>query len=109
MPQTHKVLGQSNPSSATLTTLYTVPSGTQAIASTLTNCNQSSTAGTFRLPVRPGGASIVASHYIAFDSAVAGNDAVFLTLGLSLNAGDVVSVQASSASQSFNLYGVEIT
>ncbi len=30
MPTTYKVLGQSNPSATTLTTLYTVPSATQA-------------------------------------------------------------------------------
>ena len=68
MPQTHKVLGQSNPAATTLTTLYTVPSSTSVIASTLAICNQSSSAGTFRVAVRPAGASVAASHYIAFDA-----------------------------------------
>ncbi len=36
MAETRKVLGQSNPSATTNTTLYTVPSATQAVASTLT-------------------------------------------------------------------------
>jgi hypothetical protein len=109
MPQAHKVLGQSNPSAATLATLYTVPSATQSVASTLAICNQAASAGSFRIAVRPAGASVAAQHYIAYDAPIAGNDTVFLTLGVSLATTDVVSVYASSASQSFSLFGVEIT
>lgn len=109
MPQTHKVLGQSNPSATTLTTLYTVPSSTQSIASTLSVCNQASTSATFRIAVRPAGATAAALHYVVYDAAIAGNDSAFLTIGVSLAATDVVSVYASTANLSFNLYGVEIT
>jgi hypothetical protein len=35
MPTTYKVLGQSNPAATTATTLYTVPSATQAVVSTV--------------------------------------------------------------------------
>lgn len=109
MPQTHKVLGQSNPASATLTTLYTVPSATQAIASTLTICNLAATAATYRVAVRPSGASIANQHYLAYDATVGANDTVVRTLGLTAGATDVVSVQASTANVAFSLYGVEIT
>ena len=44
---TYKVLGQSNPSATTATTLYTVPAATQTIVSTITVCNQAASAGTY--------------------------------------------------------------
>lgn len=109
MPNAYKVLGQSNPSATTLTTLYTVPSATSAVVSTICICNQAASAGTFRVAIRPAGATAAAQHYIAYDSAIAANDTVFLTLGVSLATTDVISVYASSASQSFSAFGSEIT
>lgn len=109
MPQTHKVLGQSNPSATTLTTLYTGPSATQAIASTISICNTAASAATYRIAVRPAGASIATQHYLAYDATVGANDTVVLTLGLTLAATDVVSVYGSTANLAFGLYGVEIT
>ena len=109
MPQAHKVLGQSNPASQTLTTLYTAPASTQAIGSTLSVCNLAATAATYRVAVRSAGASIANSQYLVYDSTVGANDTVVLTLGLTLAATDVVSVYASSASVAFSLFGVEIT
>lgn len=109
MPQAHKVLGQSNPAATTLTSLYTAPASTQAVASTLTICNQGATLATFRVAVRPAGATVAAQHYIVFDSAVAAYDTVFLTVGVAVAATDVVSVFASTSSVSFSLFGVEIT
>ena len=109
MPQTHKVFGQSNPAATTLTTLYTVPASTQAVVSTITICNTASSATTYRIAVRPGGASIATSQYLAYDAALPANDTATLTLGLTLAATDVISVYAASASVAFSAYGVEIT
>ena len=102
-----KVLGQSNPSATTATTLYTVPSAKAAVISTLVVCNQSATAATYRVAVRPAGASLAAQHYIAYDVAVAGNDSTALTLGITLATTDVVTVYASSATLSFSAFGDE--
>lgn len=109
MPAAYKVLGQSNPSATTDTTLYTVPASTSAVCSTLSVCNLSSTAATYRVAVRPAGATLANSHYLAFDASVAGNDSVLLTLGISLAATDVVTVRASTANVAFSLFGSEIT
>jgi hypothetical protein len=108
MPQTHKVLGQSNPSATTLTTLYTVPSSTQAIASTLSVANLG-VSTTFRVAVRPAGATIANQHYLVYDASVNANDSFYLTLGISLAATDVVSVYAGTANLAFSLFGVEVT
>lgn len=109
MPQAHKVLGQSNPTATTLTTLYTVASSTNVIVSTISICNQAAASATYRIAIRPAGATATAVHYLVFDSVIPANDTITLTLGLTLAATDVISVYASSATVSFHAYGVEIT
>ena len=108
MANVYKVLGQSNPAATTLTTLYTVPAATSAVASTLTVCNIG-VSTTVRVAVRPAGAGIANQHYILYDAALSANDTLFFTIGLSLATTDVVSVYAGTANVSFNLYGTEIT
>jgi glucose-6-phosphate dehydrogenase assembly protein OpcA len=109
MADVYKVLGQSDPTAATLTTIYTVPAATSAIVSTITVCNRSATPTTFRIAIRPAGAAIANQHYIAFDVAIGANEAMSFTLGVTLATTDVVSVFATLATLSFNVYGVEKT
>ena len=109
MARANKVLGQSSPAAAALTTLYTVPAGAQAVCSTLVVCNTTAAAMTYRVAVRPAGESIVTKHYITYDSSVAANDSVLLTLGMTLATTDVVSVYASAVNAAFTLFGAEIT
>lgn len=104
----YKVLGQSNPAATTATTLYTVPAATSAVCSTIMICNQAATAGSFRIAVRPAGATLAARHYIAYDTSIPANDVLTMTIGLTLATTDVVTVYASSANVSFNLFGSEI-
>ena len=104
----YRVLGQDAPAANTPDDLYTVPGATQAIASTLVACNRGSTNATIRVAVRPSGASIINQHYIVYDATVNANDSLFLTVGLSLNTTDVVTVTASTANVSFSLFGSEI-
>ena len=108
MATTYKVLGQSNPSATTATTLYTVPSATQAVVSTIVICNQTSSAATFRISVRPAGASQTAAMYLAYDVTVGASDSTALTLGITLGATDVITVYGSTATLSFTAFGSEI-
>lgn len=108
MATTYKVLGQSNPSATTLTTLYTVPSATQAVVSSIVIANLTSSAATFRIAVRPAGASIANSQYIAYDITLGASDSTCLTLGITLGATDVISVYGSTANIAFSAYGSEI-
>ena len=108
MATTYKVLGQSNPSATTLTTLYTVPSATQAVVSSIVIANLAASSATFRIAVRPAGASIANSQYIAYDITVGASDSTVLTLGLTLGATDVLSVYASTSTVTFSAYGSEI-
>ena len=108
MAATYKVLGQVNPSATTATTAYTVPSATETVISTITIANLGSAPATYRIAVRPNGATLENKHYIVFDSGVAPQSTDTLTIGMTLDAADVVTVFASSATMAFNLFGSEI-
>lgn len=101
-----KVLGQANPPATTATDLYTVPAGKSAVTSTLWVCNQGASC-TYRIAVRPAGASLTAAHYLIKDLALPGNSSDPITTGITLAAGDVVTVYASTANVSFGLCGDE--
>ena len=107
MATTLKVLGQSNPSATTLTTLYTAGASTSTVVSSITVCNRSATATSFRVAVRPAGAAIDDKHYIYYDVTLAGNDTFAATLGITLATTDVISVYATLATLSFHAYGQE--
>ena len=109
MPTLYKVLGQSAPAATTLTTLYTVPASTDTVVSTLSICNQAATSATYRIAVRPAGATVAAQHYIVYGATVAANDTTLLTLGITLDTTDVISVYASTANLSFSAFGSEIS
>lgn len=109
MATTYKVLGQLAPSATTATTLYTVPSATSAIISTLVVANRANTAATYRIAIRVAGASLANEDYLAYDVTVGANDSTTLTLGITLAATDIVTVYASTANLSFNAFGSEIS
>jgi hypothetical protein len=109
MPTNYKVLGQSAPSATTATTLYTVPSVTEAVVSSIVIANRDASSATYRIAIRPDGATLANEHYIAYDVTVGASDSTVLTLGITLDAADVVTIYASTANLSFSAYGSEIS
>ena len=109
MATVYKVLGQSNPAATTNTNLYTVPASTSAVVSTITICNQASSAATYRIAVRPAGAAAAAQHWIVYGATVAGSDSTALTLGLTLATTDIITIYASTSTLSFAAFGSEIS
>ncbi len=109
MAYAYKVLAQSAPSATTATNIYTVGAGKQAIVSSITVANRSANSTTYRIAIRPAGATLANQHYIAYDVALAANDTTILTIGVTLAATDVVTVYASTADLSFNIFGSEIS
>lgn len=109
MATAYKVLGQVAPSATTATAVYTVPAATEAVVSSVTVCNRGGTAGTYRLAVRPDGATLANQHYIVYDAQIDANDTIVLTIGLTLDAADVLEAYTSSADMTFNAYGSEIS
>lgn len=109
MANTLKVLGQVAPLATTLTTLYTVPGATTTAVSSISICNRSSTATSFRVAIRPAGGAISNEMYLYYDVTIAGNDTFIATIGISLGATDVISVYATLATLSFQAFGQENT
>ena len=110
MATTYKVLAQSNPSATTATTLYTVPSATSTVISTITVCNRAAAARTYRIAIKPAtGTTLATEHYIAYDVTIAANDTTALTLGITLATGNSIQVYASAADLTFQAFGSEIS
>ena len=109
MATTYKVLGQSNPAATTATSLYTVPASTSTVVSSISVCNLASSSATYRIAVRPAGASLANQHYLAYDVTVGASDTTIITVGLTLATTDVITVYSSTANLSFAAFGSEIS
>jgi hypothetical protein len=109
MTTKYKILGQALPSPASNTTLYTVPAGNSTVVSTLNVCNLSLSNVSFRIAVVRGGVIPFPSNsYIAYETALPAQDAIGLTLGMTLDATDTIQVFSFQGNVSFNLFGSEI-
>lgn len=108
MALTHKVLGQVSPAATTLTTLYTVPAGTDAIVTNITVTNTTSGNIYFRIAVRPGGETLATKHYIVYDSGLTANSFAHFTMPITVDAADVISVYATATGLAFSAFGSEI-
>ena len=111
MPTAYKVLGRKASAALTAETLYEVPASTEAIISTIVIANISASNRSYRLAVKPTSATALANeHYLAYDVAIAANDSVALTLGITLAATNIIICYASAASSlTFTAFGTEIT
>lgn len=92
-----------------LTDLYTVPSATSTVASTLAIANLSTSATTYRVLVLKSGETAAKKNFIAFDIPIGATSADTLTLGMTLAAGDKVQVASDTADVSATLFGSEIS
>jgi hypothetical protein len=109
MATTYKVLGQSSPAATTEIALYTVPSATSAIGSSIIIANRSTTVATFRVSIAVSGAATTNKDYIYYDLPIGSNDTFIATIGITLATTDVVRVYSSNTNLSFSLYGSELT
>lgn len=109
MPTNYKILGQVAATANTTHNVYTVPASTQAVISSVVICNRGAANTTYRIAAQPAGAELSTTHYIAFDTPIALNDSVALTLGITLGNTDILSVNAATSNVTFTLFGSEIT
>lgn len=109
MAKAYKILGQAAPNATTDTDVYTVPSATEAVISSIVIANRTTTDATYRIAARPDGATLANDHYVAYDITVGASDSTILNLGLTMDAGDVLTVQGSSADLTFSVFGSEIS
>lgn len=97
-----------------LRTLYSVPTNTQAISSSIVVSNPNTSATTYRIAILPAGtaptdSSLSITNFIAFDHAIAANASTTMTIGITLNAGDAIYVSSDIANVGFTLFGSEVT
>ena len=110
MPVSNRVLGQAAPANTNNADLYTVPANTTAVASTLHIANVTNNNATFQVYVRIAGAAAANANAIAFNVTLGGNSFIAMTTGITLGAGDIVTVRSSVANAlTFTLFGVQVT
>jgi hypothetical protein len=109
MAVSYKVLGQSKPTAASATTLYTVPTGAgnYAVVSSLVINNLTGDLTQVRVAVRPAGATLEDKHYIIYENGVSSYQSQVFTIGITLAATDVVTVYDTNGKCAFNLFGSE--
>lgn len=103
---TPKVLGQVKPTANTMTALVTVGAGKTVVVSTLTVCNLGAFT-TYRIAVRPSGATLEDKHYVAYDCGIGPNTTDTITLGIGMGATDVMDV-STPGTMAFSAFGVEV-
>ena len=109
MATSYKILGQAAPANTSNADLYTVPASTEAVISTLLVTNTTGTDATCRIFARAAGAAAAASNAIIYDGTVAANDFKAITVGITLAATDVISVQSGTGNAlTFQAFGSEI-
>ena len=104
---TLKVLGQSYPSAATATTLYTCGVANGTVVSTINVCNTSATADTVRIAVRPAGATLANQHYVAYNLTIPANSQYTFTGGVTLANTDVITIYSTNGTTAFGAFGQE--
>jgi hypothetical protein len=102
----YKVLGQIA-ATTTATAVYTCPSSTETVISTITVANRAASAKSYRIILRPNDETLADKHYLAYDVPIAANDTVALTLGITMDASDKLYVSSSTADLTFNVFGSE--
>lgn len=107
MPTTYKVLGQLAPAS-TSGTLYTVPSATQTVVSTINVVNTGTADSTISIAIRKAGATLATNQYIVNGLILNPKVTLAYTSGLTLDATDVITVISTNNDCAFSAFGSEI-
>lgn len=113
---TYKILGQSasNAFATTPVTIYTVPTGKQAVVSTIAVASLDSAVRYFSIGIVRAGNSWTNSpndFTFAYQTPIPANSTITFTCGITLGAGDSIraAITATGAYVGFHAYGSEIT
>ena len=100
---------QGSASTGTYSTLYTTPSATEAVISSLVITNQASSDVTVRIGLDDTAGTPGNSEWLVYDAVVAGNDTVALTLGITMPAGKFLRISSSADTCNFSAFLSEIS
>lgn len=101
----YKILGQARPTSGTPTPTLVAPQGSQVVISSIVVCNTSTATDYFSIRVIQAGASADDKQWNAFKVSIAPGGVRTLTLGITLEATDSITVKAENNTCSFSAYG----
>lgn len=108
MALSRKVLGQSAPSGSSWSSLYSVPTGSSTVCSSLIVCNRSNVSSdTFSIAIRVNGVSLENKQYIYKDLEVPRGNSFVATIGITLGSADVIDVYSTNGNLSFSIFGEE--
>lgn len=109
MATTYKILGQASPANTNNADVYTVGSGKQAVVSTIVITNVNTAAASATIYIRKAGAAAGNVNCLLNAGSVAVNDLKGLTIGITLEATDVITVKSSVANAlTFQVFGSEV-
>jgi hypothetical protein len=100
---------QGTASTGTYATLYTTPSATEAVISSIVITNQASSSVTVRIGMDTTAGTPGASEWLVYDAVVAGNDTIALTLGITMPASNFIRVSSSANTCNFSAFLSELT
>jgi hypothetical protein len=105
---TTKVLGQSYPSAATATTLYTAAAAAGTIVSSINVANLGGSNDVIRIAIRPAGATLSNQHYQVYGVVIPSNGVFTWTVGATLANTDVITIYSTAGTSAFSAFGQEL-
>lgn len=110
MAQTYKNARiQGTASTSTYSTLYTVPSGTSTVISTISVANTSASDVLYRIGIVDTDINPTATDWLVYDSYAAANDSTFMSVGIVLTAGQRLKISSASNSLTFMCFMSEVS
>lgn len=100
---------QGTAGTGTYATLYTTPSATEAIISSIVICNTDSSSAQYRIGLDATEGTPGASEWLVYDATIAANDTVCLTLGVTMDASKYLRVSSSANTVTFSAFLSEIS
>lgn len=101
---------QGTASTSTYSTLYSTGVATRAVISTIVICNTSTSNATYRIALTASAVgSPLAAEWLVYDTTIAGNDSVCLSLGVCMDVSKFLRISSSASTVSFAAFVSEIS
>lgn len=106
----YKILGQAAPADTNNADVYTVPTSTEAVISTIAVANVSAADATYNIYVRAAGAAAGDGNALVKGATATANTTTAIGIGITLSATDVVTVTSGTgAALTFHAFGTEVS
>jgi hypothetical protein len=100
---------QGTASTSTYATLYSTGASTRSVISTIVICNTAASVATYRIGLTTSAGTPSAAEWLIYDTTIAANDSVCLSLGICMDPSKFLRVSSSAATISFAAFISEIS